>query len=180
MNKRILIISLVGIIIAGSVITVLTMNKQKSTTAVTKAEVKLSPADLAEESKLVLVGTFISSKVREVTEEGTGEKLIYTDWQVEPKEIWKGQKPDSLTVSILGGDNGKLSVIADTLGGQDLKPGDERLLFLYYREDLQAYAPLSANQAIFTALSNGNYRDEAGAMYSKDELTREIAVGANQ
>ncbi|MFA5107190.1 MAG: hypothetical protein WC497_02570 [Patescibacteria group bacterium] len=174
MKKRTIIIGLAGVFIIGSLIAIIALRGDKPTTSVSKLEVTLTPADLAKESQIVLTGRFISSNVREVFEKDTGEKMIYTDWQVEPQEVWKGTASKKLIVSILGGENGNLVVIADTQGGQNLKPGDERLLYLYYRDDLQAYTPLSTMQAIFTALPGNIFRDEAGTEYAKTKLTNEI------
>ncbi|GEM_PF-2738884 len=163
--KKSLVIGLgVLVIVAVGIVGYAMVTKER--VRVQTMERSLTPISLAQESDLILIGTFQDGKSKILSDESSGD-LVFTDWTVKPEEVWKGEAPSPLVVMVLGGENIKIQTVEDA----DLQVfrGMRALIYLKYIPEEKTWVPLSTRQGIFTE-KEGQYIDANGKVYSRATL----------
>lgn len=170
--KKIIIITVIALVAVGSGF-VLYKYYNPQTTSVSASFRHLTSSELVSEADLILVGTFKSEKERisTLSKEDNEHKLVFSDWTIEPLEVWKGDLPKPLVVSILGGKKGFLQTAQDLQ--LEIKPGLKALMYLFYEPEEKVWVLLTPVQGILTEL-NGKYINQAEESFTKAELQGEI------
>lgn len=133
-------------------------------------ERRVTLADLASESDLILIGK-IGTKSTRVIQTEVGN-MPYEDWQIQPIETWKGTAPQELQASLLvEAGNGTLAEGLDS--GASLQKGKTMLLFFDYLAEDSLWS-LSARQAVFYPTSVG-YKNASNDVYTQSSIRAEIA-----
>lgn len=145
-------------------------------TTVRGLELALNPTTLAEHAQLIVVGQLTGPKSWTDATSGT-DPVVLTDWQVQPKEVLKGQAPKKLVVTILGGQDDGQSVSVE--GAPVIHAGQTMLMYLTYESTQQRWIPLSLTQGLLTPSGTDDI-DGGGQHRSDRELRQAITnVGSS-
>ncbi len=170
--KKIMVVILPIVVIglaAGGYLYFSKDKREKDIVTVDMIERHLTPAILAEDAELIVLGTFTDSRQRTFIDED--HNLVLTDWTIQPKEVWKGNAPDPLVVSIIQSDNG--GIVEESALPFSIKNGTQALLYLTFAPEGQMWLLLSARQGVFLE-KNGKLFDQLNKVVDRQVLYQEV------
>jgi hypothetical protein len=125
---------------------VITQRAPERTTVYTQSR-RVEPKELAKVADFVVEAKVASSTTRIVADPNHGD-LVYTDWTLQPIEVWKGKADSQIVASTLGGKSGSTETIISEM--PNLAVGDERLFFLTEEPNSTIWTMYSVTQGIFS------------------------------
>lgn len=165
--KRLLITgSIIAVVILGGTTTWFLTEK---TTRVYPQEVKVTLAGLSVDADLIVEGHFTNPTTR--LQNVVDNLQVYTDWTFVPTRVLKGDAPNQLIVTVVGGTYlNQHTEIADQV---TIRSQERVVVYLMYVPEYGKYVPLSLRQGMF-AKKGDKYENNAQDKYSENDLTVEV------
>jgi len=167
--KKIVIITVIALLVAGSGFAFYKYYHPQTNSVYVNYR-NFTSIELAKEADLILVGTF-KGKTERISNQDDGYKLVSSDWTIDPLEVWKGDPPKQLVVSILGGKKYFWQTASDLQ--LDIKPGLKVLMYLVYEPVEKIWILITPMQGILVE-SNGKYINQAEENFTEKSIKDEI------
>lgn len=142
--KKFLLLIPALFLVAG--VYMITQRAPERTTVFTQ-ERRVEPRELAKVADLVFEAKVTSSATRIVADPNHGD-LVYTDWTLQPLDVWKGKADAQIIATTLGGKTGTTETIITEM--PSLVVGDQRLFFLTEEPNSTTWTVYSVSQGIFS------------------------------